>query len=111
MEKLPYCYRILNGIRAAFKAERGEREVLEDWLGLLAQADHQDDGDRLFSVTAETVSDVVVGLEGSLLDLSLDEQSDVLAANQFFVAITFLRDTAMSWTPGVEPAEKTEIEI
>lgn len=104
------CNRILNGIRVALKASIGEEESLEDWLGGLARSDSRDNGHSLFSFPAETVSNVVTGLEGALLDLTLEEQSDVLAANQFFHAITFLREIASDWGAG-ESAAPTAIEM
>lgn len=79
-------------------------QSLEDWLGALARSDAQDGSDRLFVLPAETVSNVVVGREGALLELTWEEQSDVLVANQFFHAIAFLREIALDWGASVSAA-------
>ena len=88
----------------ALRASLGEKESLENWLGGLARRESRDNFDSFFVFPAEIVSNVVIGLEGALLDLTLEEQSDVLAANQFFYLITFLRDMAMDWAVGVSAA-------
>lgn len=98
------CDRILNGIRVALKASCGEGEGFEDWLGGLARRDCRGCSESLFVLPAEIVSNVVVGLEGALLDLTSEEQSDVLTANQFFHAITFMREIAFDWGCGLSAA-------